>query len=716
MPAHNTLRFGPDCTPTALVTGGGVAAGQRMVSPANNTIPRSRRAARGLGGPTALLLATAWLPGVAGLEHLCPLAATPVLAQANAPTPTVSRPKNQTAPGSNEVDPATAPLGTVGGGMAVAPSAEHTMAAYRTIRGQIDQWAVIALPADAPRSGVASAATVQLRLDGKIIGRGTVVSMSPGGEAPVVLAHRAAMEAYTEADRRMPLDRDATRAEQAKLLASRVRVSLELAGPMTPIAPTSYEQLERSGMVDAGLDAMVATYATTAAAVLPSTQISSNLSPAEAMRQAVSAATGQPTLALVELGKLSAEQGVRYYKARTTQIAEYLGSEGVEAKVGGAGAGGAGAGANGTFLYRGARLIPRTELGSEPQLMAFAEAMAGNLARRMHPGSEPLGIRGAHLPWLGTDSPEVASVSEQVLAAYALMRFAEVREGKVAGGAGGAGATGSDAAAAAARAAAMRILSDLDQVRPSETAANADVDTAATVLALLPRATGAGTGRGDDDAAMRLRRLTAGPVEQQTEWATRPPAVQALAALAGARFAPDNATLLKLRRDLLANTPAERLPAMMPFAVMAELAAHPTGELPALTKLREARTLLWSNQLSGGGVAADLQGGIAFTSRGAGGMPTWASARALMAAALMLGDGRLTPASDRTSEIVRIIEAIRFSRQLMMDGESSWAAVRPDYAAGAIRSAPFDWSCPPDATSMTLLAVCETVESLRKMK
>ena len=190
----------------------------------------------------------------------------------------------------------------------------------------------------------------------------------------------------------------------------------------------------------------------------------------------------------------------------------------------------------------------------------------------------------------------------------------------------------------------------------------------------------------------------------------------ALAALAGAKFAPDNATLLKLRRELLASTPAERLPAMMPFAVMAELTAHPTGELPALTKLREARTLLWSNQLSGGGVAADLQGGIAFTSRGAGGMPTWASARALTAAALMLGDARLTPASERTSEIVRIIEAIRFSRQLMMDGESSWAAVRPDHAAGAIRSAPFDWSCPPDATSMTLLAVCETVESLRKMK
>jgi hypothetical protein len=310
----------------------------------------------------------------------------------------------------------------------------------------------------------------------------------------------------------------------------------------------------------------------------------------------------------------------------------------------------------------------------------------------------------------------VASVSEQVLAAYALMRFADVREGKVAGGAGGAGATGSDAAAATARAAAVRILSDLDQVRPSETAANTDVDTAATVLALLPRATGAGTGTGDDDAATRLRRLTAGPVERQAEWATRPPAVQALAALAGAKFAPDNATLLKLRRELLAITPAERLPAMMPFAVMAELAAHPTGELPALTKLREARTLLWSNQLSGGGVAADLQGGIAFTSRGTGGMPTWASARALTAAALMLGDARLTPASERTSEIVRIIEAIRFSRQLMMDGESSWAAVRPDYAAGAIRSAPFDWSCPPDATSMTLLAVCETVESLRKMK
>lgn len=625
---------------------------------------------------------------------------TTVFAQANKPLPTVSRPKDAIPTPGGVTPPLVVPAlpGTPVTHEPQPPSPDTAMEAYRLIRKQFDEWAVVTLPPATKRSGIATAAAVQVRFDNQLRGRGSFVSMSAAGDDAITVAHRAAMEAFSEADRRMPVDRDALRRETVARLGATATISIEIAGPTTPLNVQSYAQLERTGLVRPGLDAILAVCKTKSAALLPSQQIIANLSPAEAARQLVAIVTDNPQLALEDLDKVMSKHGVRLYKAATTHIAEHplvFGpgdrAEPTESSI-----------TKPMFLTRGARLIPRSELDSETELLAFADAMAANLIARMHPGSRPLGLRGTHLPWLGTFVPEVASPIEQALAAHALGRYAAVQSQTA------NPATNRSVSPAAETAA--RLWRELEQVDPSESPFAGDADTAISILALLPADIVETTAR----LRSTLEKAAGGPVD----WVTRPPPVQGIATLAALRGLPGNAQLQGLRRLLFAGTTPEKMPGMMPFLAVAEFEDHPgsKGELPAATRLREMRTLIWSGQLTAGpGSGPDLVGGIVFGAA-SGGYPTWSAAGPLAAIAAMMADERTTTKAERGGEIVRMIEALRFSRQLMIDANSSWCCATPSLAIGAIRAAPFDWRCPPDATSMTLLAVCETIDSLRAMK
>ncbi len=585
------------------------------------------------------------------------------------------------------------------------------MEAYRLIRKQFDEWAVVTLPVATKRSGIASAAAVQVRIDNQLRGRGSFVSLSAAGDDVIAVAHRAAMEAFSEADRRMPVDRDALRRETVARLGATATISIEIAGPTTPLNVQSYAQLERTGLVRPGLDAIMAVCNTKSAALLPSQQIIANLTPAEAARQLVAIVTDNPQMALEDLDKVMSKHGVRLYKAATTHIAEHPLVFGPADRA---------APAESTiskpmFLTRGARLIPRSELDSEAELVAFADAMAGNLIARLHPASKPLGLRGTHLPWLGTFVPEVASPIEQALAAHALAKYSIMLSRVSTAGANSPATDLTTRTAGTAADAATRLWSELEQVDPSEAPFAADAETAISILALLPR--------NADGLTSRLSAMLQLAAGGQVDWTTRPAPIQGIATLAALRGLSGNAQLQGLRRQLFASTTPEKLPNLMPFMALAELEAHPAGrngtggsELPAATLLREMRTLIWNSQMAAGsGNGPDLVGGIVFGTA-SGGYPTWSAAGPLTAIAAMMADERTTTRAERGGEIVRMIEALRFQRQLMIDSDSTWCCVSPNLAIGAIRAAPFDWRCPPDATSMTLLAVCETIEALRAMK
>lgn len=609
------------------------------------------------------------------------------------------------------------------------PSPELAQAVYNIIRRSVDEWSMPYSAAgstgartDLPAAqrklldrGVATAAAVQLRLDGKLIGRGTAVSVSIAGQSALGLAEKAMTEAYAEADRRMPLDRDALRSEQTRALVKRVTLSLELAGPQTPIEVVRYAQLD-GGLVDAGRDGLVITAGAKSAAMLTSQQALGNFSPAESARQLVSLATGDAKLALLEPQELAAKHLVRFYKVPTTHLAqpqvrmrddgaaELVAESGVQSPI---------------FLTRGQRLIDRAEIGTVAALDAFACALARHLvarsgqseeARGDGPADARLGQRGTHLPWLGTDSPGFAPPAEQALVAFALGKFAELS------------GPGDATLRSRAGAASTGLWAALGEVLPSEIGPASAPEVAAAVLALHT------SGPRPLDAELRaaFERGTwtkQGQANAKEGAPVASIAVRALAGLAAQRMVPAGAGRkggvgAAQSKALLAELPAEQLVGAMPWAVYGAQLAQPMGELDALVKLREVRTLVRGNQL-GTEAAAELRGGVVFTAARADGkpaarVPTWSSARTAVAFGLMLGDERLTTREEFSRELIAQIESLRFLRQLMIDMPSSWMCLAPVTAMGGVRSAPFDWQCPPEATAMTLLAVTETLAAIER--
>jgi hypothetical protein len=82
--------------------------------------------------------------------------------------------------------------------------------------------------------------------------------------------------------------------------------------------------------------------------------------------------------------------------------------------------------------------------------------------------------------------------------------------------------------------------------------------------------------------------------------------------------------------------------------------------------------------------------------------------------ASMLAEDRLTPRDSRVRELGRLLDVVRFLRQLAVDEAA--LALYGDRTAGAlwgIRSAGFDLREPGDATSFSLMTISEALRALR---
>jgi hypothetical protein len=168
-------------------------------------------------------------------------------------------------------------------------------------------------------------------------------------------------------------------------------------------------------------------------------------------------------------------------------------------------------------------------------------------------------------------------------------------------------------------------------------------------------------------------------------------------------------------RDVIRNTPPNGLVATMPWVGWGLL---PGNDLPAAPALREMRSQLWQHQLKAQDLspdAPDLAGGIVFTTSRQP-LPTWQAARPLAFVATMLGDRRLTEEQEINSETVRLLEALRYLRQLTASEAEAHMYKDPARAIGGVRASLFDQRMPPEATAMTLLTVCETIRSLEAIK
>lgn len=583
-----------------------------------------------------------------------------------------------------------------------SPAPADVMAAYRRVEG----WVRSLSPPPATDEGVAGAsgACVTLRFGGVVVGRG--VSMGEGDDESEAVA-RAAGRAIAQARERLPVERDAMREEALLDAARAIAIDLQVAHALTPLLGETFDD---AGLeAGAGLEGVAVRAGDRVRAYFPGLMLSTNTAPGESLI----AASADLDLPRDELARLKREHGVVAYRFGVTHLAQ------------------PGPGEEPVFLFRGGRVVALTEVNAA-NLRRFASGIAAHLQTRLAQRTtgagadgverETPGLLGDYEPWRDAYEPLLATPAQRALAAFAAFRFA--RSGGVDPG-----------AAARASRFGWTILDDI--ARADSSGAEGGSDAAGSGLTLLalahapprpaemprmdaPPLRSALAARCIERATRALRPRT--PDEPHAE-PVPPPArallACALARVAGAAHAPDNAPELRARaeeavRALFRDATPASLPNLMPWLGWAELALLARGEpIPTAPALLEMRDLLWEHQVSpadAGVDAPDLVGGIVFTASRSP-LPGWQAARPLAFAATMLADPRLTPPDRRPAEAARLVTSLRFLMQLGVDARAAHMFRDRERSVGGVREAPWNQRMTIEASAMTLLAACEAIDA-----
>ncbi|RMH28246.1 MAG: hypothetical protein D6693_04115 [Planctomycetota bacterium] len=558
-------------------------------------------------------------------------------------------------------------------GQAGSPTPREAMAAFHEVESWVREWAVPDEPVSPDPAG-ATGACVTLRLEGDVVGRATVVS--DAGDA----VWRASRAALAQASQAMPVERDALRRERLRALAPSVEIDLQIAGPWTPIVA---ETLTEAALTVAPARQGVAARAgERAEAVFPGVMAASNMTPGDG----ITAALGALGLAPTPLATLREETGLVLYRFDVQHLTQPT------------------AGAEPVFLTRSGRVVSTREI-TPASLRRFGDRLTINLIRRRWPGEEPFGVQGTYLPWRDEYEPAgAAEPLDQALTAYALARWL-------------ASGHGSPELREPVMGLTRRILRDLaivgeGEADPTRDAAVASLRTLAEVT--LTMGEGARPPAGDAPVA---------PAPMVQPDAEPPPApVRAIRALANAQ----NARLRGLDeladaaraevRDLFARTPPASLPALSPWLMFAELAlAQGADRVPSAVALRRFREQVESRQITLADAAPtgdeDLVGGVVFGA-GDAALPTWHTLRPMIALARMIADDRLTSPEERPAHLARLLDGVRFARQLAADDAVCAMFPDRDRARWGVRAAVWDQRQPVQATALALLLVTETLDAV----
>lgn len=539
-------------------------------------------------------------------------------------------------------------------------------------------------------SGTPSAVCVTLRFEGRLIARATA-----HGPACLAQAARQAVDAMSpRAARLTSTPQPPQRPILPGLESDRVLVSLELAGPLVPFSPVGFDELD--ARLSPGLDGVAVRINERTEIFFPGAMLTLNISPGDAMASVIANATGDATLGVRGNPEASPEllaktRGAVFYRFRVVHLAN------PEPR------------APAVFLHRGGKIVRERDI-TVATLGRFADAMAQNLIERRTPQDGGHDMVGTPLPTLGRFEQRSASPVEQALAAFALARYADTRER-------------GDAARTSARARVNEILDHLAvggvgkaDLRPGFACAALAVSAAGVPVELQERSEGlTPAARAFIDRCEAVLDSAATSIGAVPE-PERSVVAFALACRAARRMIPaDLGAADRAVREVLGRTPPSQLVNEMPWIGWADIAVADArdGAITSSAALREVRDSVYSHALStdaAGPDAGDLVGGIVFSASGPP-MPTWQSARPLAFLATMLGDRRLTDPGEVVKEQSRLLPSLRFLRQLQTDEAAGHMCLAPVAARGGIRAAVWDQRQPADATSLTLLTVCEALRS-----
>ncbi|MGP1273761.1 MAG: hypothetical protein ACTS22_10555, partial [Phycisphaerales bacterium] len=182
------------------------------------------------------------------------------------------------------------------------PDPAETMATYRTIESWVRVWSMPETAAGLDLPEVV-AASVVFRLDGDIIGEATDAAGDEIERAGTI--YRAARAAFDQADRRLPIDRDALFDERIQSVAASIMVEIELAGEPVPLAPDEFAVVgidTRTGLsgpaLNPGVEGIAARRDDRLVVRTPAFMLRRNMGPGAATVSALTELTDDPRMAM----------------------------------------------------------------------------------------------------------------------------------------------------------------------------------------------------------------------------------------------------------------------------------------------------------------------------------------------------------------------------------------------------------------------------------
>lgn len=551
------------------------------------------------------------------------------------------------------------------------PGTAETLRAFgaveRFIRGTSDTVDATELPA-------VYGCSVVVRLAGEIVGRGSAIG-GPGAVPATGRIAEAAKAAWENAEPRLPVrGTGEPRAAMLRMLRQDLLISLELSGPPMRINANAYGDFDAT--LQPGLDGLLAALGDHVGAVFPGTAASGNIMPSEAARRSVGIvaaiargdAGGGATVVLTEPAELEKKQGITLYRFRTTHVAQWRADKGPE------------------LLYRGQKLVLQSDVDQVAELWHTADRLAGHLANRTGGWME----QTVSLATGATETPDEPAFSVAV-AKVALDRYLAAR--------------GNDAIADSVRARLPRWESAL--ATRAQLVESPTVDAGA-LLAGSPITTAAA-------ARLHASVAAADPLSEHSIIAFALVSTSSAPGL-WPEAAADGRSLT--RRVFSRCTPGT-LGSHMPWIGWAELDARSRDkveDLPSAPALREMRNLIWKHQfqaVDAGPDGQDMVGGIVVPGSNRP-LPTWQTARLVAFLGTMLGEPALTSKQERGAEVVKLLGAARYLRQLQVDDSLGWLCNDATMAKGGLRNATWDQRTQADGTAMGLLAVLEIIKGIEK--
>lgn len=559
----------------------------------------------------------------------------------------------------------------------------------------VEDYLAAGAPADQSLSGPewrsVAGVCFTILLDGKVLARATAMQDRSGALVPDAaargrLASDAARTLWADVKAKFPPAAAAPETPEARrVILSSLVLSIELAGEPTPLLINDFA--ETNVEVAPGLEGIGAVMATAEKGsewMFPLQQLALGITPADALSSTVSRASGNAALGVVPARTLREERGAGLFKFPVLHVVRTV------------------PGGTPALLYRGHEPIDVSRM-KYGELVSSAERLAAHLRARVGTSKKPQ--LGVYSPITGSSTPAGDDELALSLTLAALFEHAAVAN--------------TDATSLvdrwrdlAARQNSMTPVARAAAVIAGERAVAVTHDPA--VAAELRAKVG------------ELAPGLASGFDPTTGFdKTIPPAARGLVACAlvrAARLAGDRdgeaaqRAGASVERAFIDCAPGE-LVSQMPWLGwaaqdLADLKAQ--KDIPSAPALRTLRDRVWEHQLTAADAGADgldLVGGVVFT-KGPAALPSATSARPVAFLAGAVADPRLTTPQERPNQLARVIQALRFLRQLQADESSAWMYPDRAVAVGGVRAAPWDHKMATEASVYTLLAYSRAIAAI----